>query len=149
MELYLVQHGEAYPEDLDPERRLTDRGRMETERIARYLYSIGAKPGKILHSGKTRAKETAEILAKYLESPVEKAEGLNPRDDPKPWAERLNSEEESLMIVGHLPFLERLVATLLGTEEPPIRFRYSGVAKMVRSEGGWRIEWFITPEVVP
>jgi len=149
MELYLVQHGEAYPEDEDPERRLTEKGRRETERIARYLYSIGERPEKILHSGKTRARETAEILAKYLDAPVEEAEGLKPRDDPRPWAERLERWEGSLMIVGHLPFLEHLVAILLGTGEPPIRFRYSGVAKLVRSGEGWVIKWFITPEVVP
>ena len=34
MNVYLVQHGEAKPKDVDPSRSLTERGREETERVA-------------------------------------------------------------------------------------------------------------------
>ena len=36
MNIYLVRHGEAVSEKLDPERPLTSSGRQEVERIGRY-----------------------------------------------------------------------------------------------------------------
>ncbi len=149
MMLYLVQHGEAYPEDIDPERRLTEKGRSETERIARYLYSIGVKPAKIIHSPKTRAKETAEIIARYLGVETQVDKYLKPLDDPAIWVDRVKKLEEDVMLVGHLPHLARLAASLLGGSEEMIRFRYSGVVALENSGGKWVLKWFITPEVVP
>ena len=37
MKLYLVRHGEAYPETVDPSRPLTDKGKSETQKIANCL----------------------------------------------------------------------------------------------------------------
>lgn len=46
--LYLVQHGKAFDEKVDPERRLTPEGVAETERIAKYLNSIGIIVAEII-----------------------------------------------------------------------------------------------------
>src|SRR5437899_75323 len=84
MECYLVQHGEAKPEQEDPARPLTDRGRREVERVARAARRSGVGVAEILHSGKLRAQQTAELLAAAL-SPVggvRAVAGLAPTDDP-------------------------------------------------------------------
>ncbi|WP_054857975.1 phosphohistidine phosphatase SixA [Vulcanisaeta sp. JCM 16159] len=149
--LYLVQHGKAFDEKVDPERRLTPEGVSETERIARYLNGIGITVAEIVHSGKARARQTAEILAKYLGvSNVREADGLNPNDDPRIWFERLSGLDHDLMIVGHLPHLSRLVS-LLVTGSPDVKvveFRYSGVLRLNRVESNWVINLFITPDLV-
>jgi phosphohistidine phosphatase len=148
--IFLVQHGKAYTEAEDPERRLTPEGIAETEKVARHLAAVGVRPAEIIHSGKTRARQTAEILARHLGAPVREGEGLGPNDNPTPWALRL-SETDNIMVVGHLPHLSRLAALLL-TGDPAkevIKFRYSGVLALVKEQGRWATAWYITPDVVP
>ena len=150
MRIYLVQHGKSYSKEEDPERRLTEEGIKETEKIARYLYEVGVKPTKIFHSGKKRAEMTAEIFSKHLGvEEVEKIEGINPLDDPKTVFEKLRNIEYDVMIVGHLPHLSKLTSKLVGSKEEVVKFRYSGVLSIKRVEEGYRIEWYITPDLIP
>lgn len=148
MSVYLVQHGKAYDESVDPERSLTPEGLEETRRVARLLAKIGARPAKIYHSGKKRARQTAEVLGQALGAPVEEAPGLGPNDDPAPWRDALNRAAEDVMIVGHLPHLSRLASALLVGDpaKEVVRFRYSAVLKLERAEA-WRIAWLITPDL--
>ena len=81
MKLYLIQHGEAKPEAEDPERSLTVHGEEETKRVSLRASNLNIVPSRIFHSGKLRAKQTAELVAKGLRiSPgsVEAVQGLNP-----------------------------------------------------------------------
>ena len=80
MEIYLVQHGEAKPESEAPERPLTDKGRTEVESVAYYVAGLGVKVSRIVHSGKLRAKQTAEIFAQKLRPSQDTVgqEGLGP-----------------------------------------------------------------------
>ena len=43
MKLYLMQHGEAQPEEQDPARPLTDRGRAEVEPVVRVSTSVSRR----------------------------------------------------------------------------------------------------------
>ncbi len=150
--VYLVQHGKAFDEKVDPERKLTPEGVEETERIAKYLGNLGVSVHEIVHSGKARARQTAEILAKYLGARVvREVDGLNPNDDPTIWAKRINELNNDLMIVGHLPHLSRLVSLMIvgNSNAKIVEFRYSGVLRLVKSGDTWAIAWFITPELVP
>ena len=149
--IYLVQHGKAFDEKVDPERSLTPDGVNETTLIASYLARLSVSVDLIIHSGKKRALQTAEILAKHLgvES-VNAVEGLNPNDDPSLIASRLSELGGRVMIVGHLPHLSKL-ASLLITGNPNnqlIKFRYSGVVRLGLTNGQWVIEWYITPELI-
>ena len=63
MRLYLVQHGDALPEQVDPERPLSAEGRRDVEAVARLLASAGTRAVRVAHSGKLRAQQTAEVLA--------------------------------------------------------------------------------------
>ncbi len=151
MELYLVQHGEAKPEAEDPERSLTNQGVETVRRMASWAAQVGLKVDQIRHSGKRRAEPTAALLAERL-SPaggVIAVEGLKPNDDPRPTVESLRSGHESLMFVGHLPYLSRLVSLLVvgDPEGGVIRFRQAGIVCLTREEGKWAINWVMPPDL--
>lgn len=149
MKIYLVQHGESKPETEDPSRPLTDKGRNEVESVARHIASLGLEVSQIWHSGRLRAKQTADILAQHLMPPrgVNQQEGLGPLDDPEKAKELLLQVRESLLIVGHLPHLSKLVSLLIlgETDKEVIRFRMGGMVCLARSGDSWLIDWAITP----
>ena len=66
MALFLVQHGISAHKEIDPEKGLTDHGKTETERIAGVAKGYGIRVARIIHSGKKRARQTAEILQNIL-----------------------------------------------------------------------------------
>jgi phosphohistidine phosphatase len=152
VELYLVQHGEAKPEEQDPARPLTDRGREDAARVARAAARSGLRVTAIHHSGKLRARQTAEILAAELkpEKGVSQLDGLAPNDDPH-LAERVALRQSApVLLVGHLPHLSRL-ASLLLVGDPSreiIAFRMGGMVCLDRGdEGLWRLRWALVPEL--
>ena len=109
--------------------------------------------GSIRHSGKTRAAQTAEVLAERLQplTGVSAVEGLKPLDDQMPWAERLKGEQDNLMLVGHLPFVARLAALLVAGDPnvEVVRFQPGGVLCLERDEaGGWAIAWLVVPALL-
>jgi phosphohistidine phosphatase len=153
MQLYLVQHGEAKPEHEDPQRGLAEQGWATVEHVARFLEPLKLTPRVIEHSDKLRARQTAEILAARLYPPegTRQVAGIAPNDPVESMVERLKREAEPLMIVGHLPYLSRLVSRLLGL--PPdhlaVRFRMGGIVRLGRDEyGQWAIEWALPPEAI-
>ena len=150
MRLYLVQHGEARPESEDPERSLTARGEKETRKVSDATKRVSFRPAKIYHSGKKRAEQTAGIIAAALDLPAQVGQGLNPNDDIRPWVERISAEAEDLMIVGHLPFLEKLASFLVCDEgTKAVLFRYSAIVCLEKKEAGrWAVDWVLKPEMV-
>ena len=108
MALFLVQHGLSAAKDIDPERRLTSQGKVETERIAQVAKGYGIKVEKIVHSGKKRAEQTAAIYhaALSLKNPLEVVSGINPLDDVRTFAGSIIPGSD-LMVVGHMPFMQR------------------------------------------
>jgi phosphohistidine phosphatase len=152
MDLYLVQHGEAKPEAEDPERSLTDRGADTVRRMASWAAQVGVRVDQIRHSGKRRSEQTAALLAERL-SPAEgviAVEGLNPNDDVRPVAEALRAEHESLMLVGHLPFLSRLASLLVAgnPEGGIVRIRQAGIVCLSQEGGKWAVNCVMPPELL-
>jgi phosphohistidine phosphatase len=151
VQIYLVQHGEAKPEAQDPTRPLTDRGREEVQRVAERATALGIQVAEIRHSGKLRARQTAEIFAAAL-SPsrgMREMEGLAPADNPGKARAAIELAREPLMLVGHLPHLSRL-ASLLLVGDPGreiIRFRNGAIVCLVQAEGRWLLQWVLTPEL--
>jgi len=152
MRVYLVQHAEAVPDDLDPEQPLTPAGRETARRVARWLAATGrARPAEILHSTKARAKQTAEIFARALATPpLREVDGLCPGDDVDPAAEAVRSAPGDLMLVGHLPHLNRLASFLVSGDAAAdvVRFRNAGVICLERQGTQWAILWSVVPELV-
>ncbi len=152
MELYLVRHGDAMSKSEEAERPLTDLGRQDAKKVANYLQKIGVKPAQIRHSGKARARETAEIIGEALNpgGGVVQVPGIKPNDDVRTVMESLWQESKSIMLVSHLPLLERLSALLLSgdAEHSVLRFEKCGVVCFVRDEGKWIIRWMVDPGMV-
>ena len=141
--IYLVQHGEAKSKEEDPERSLTEKGRRDVEKVAVWAAKTGLKIEQIRHSGKRRAAETAEIFAEKLtlKKNVIAVSGIAPNDDVESVANILEQESHSIMIVGHLPFLNRLTSRLLvGNSEPTVvRFRNGGLVGLSCDSGNWSV----------
>lgn len=150
MELYLMQHGEASSKDEDPDRPLTDRGRAEVERVARVAARVDVAPYEVRHSGKTRARQSAEILARALGVGAREAPGLAPNDDPATTRAEIEGLEEQVALVGHLPHLDRLASLLVAgdPERGVVAFENGGLVALVRDEAGWRVRWIATPGLV-
>jgi len=152
MEIYLVQHGEPKSEAEDSQRPLTDNGKRVVESVAGYVAAMGLEISGIIHSGKLRAKQTAELFAQHFlpSQGIKEESGLGPLDDPHQAKELVKQAERPLMIVGHLPHLGRLASLLiLGTlEKEVIRFRMGGVVCLTKWDDNWSIKWALTPELI-
>ena len=153
MAIYLVQHGAAKAETEDPQRSLTDEGRRTVERIGDHLARCGVALDRIEHSDKLRARQTAEILAAKLHPAhgTVQVSSLAPNDDVEPTRVRLNQETGTVMVVGHLPHLSRLVSRLfaLPTDHALVRFQMGGVVKLDRDASGhWVLCWMFTSELL-
>ncbi|MET0012453.1 MAG: phosphohistidine phosphatase SixA [Sedimenticola sp.] len=152
MKLYLVQHGEALAKDVDPDRALSDQGKRDIQQIATFLKQTNIRVGCVFHSGKTRARQTAEILATALYSAgtVETLEGINPKDDPAPLLEQAISWETDTLVVGHLPYMSRAVSLFLTGDKAceAVSYRPGSLVCMERTEDGeWLLDWMIRPEL--
>lgn len=143
MSVWLMQHGLAEEEAVDPRKPLSAEGWRQVEAVADLLFALPARPARILHSGKLRAEQTANIVSAALSVPAEHHLGLDPADIVEPWVPRVSAEE--LLIVGHLPFLGKLAASLLGADV--VRFTPGGVVHFDRHGGGWQVVWALTPEL--
>ena len=152
MNLYLVQHGEAEPKSEDSERLLTARGRDDVARVAAFARQAGVSVHQIRHSGKRRAEETAAILAEHLApvSGVSAMAGLAPKDDVAGVAELVNHETEPLMLVGHLPFLDRLAGLLVAgdPDKSVVSFQRGGIVCLQRDPKAWAVGWVVTPDLI-
>jgi phosphohistidine phosphatase len=149
--LYLVQHGQAKSEEEDPDRSLTDQGAVDVQRVARHAVEVwGMHADRVVHSGKRRARQTAEVWAELLEVAAEQADSLAPNDDPSTWVERVRSETEDLLLIGHLPHLRRLAGMLVtGSDDAPIvAFRPGGLVGLDRADTGWSIWLVLPPETI-
>jgi phosphohistidine phosphatase len=151
VEVYLVQHGEARPESEDPARPLSDGGRAEVELVACRMAEAGVRPASIVHSGKLRAMQTAEILSRYLEprGDVSERSGLNPLDEPEAAKQLIEGAGGPLMLVGHLPHLSRLASLLVSgnVDGEVVQFRMGGVVCLSEAGGNWLVKWAFIPEI--
>ena len=123
----------------------------QVERIAALAREYGVVVSAISHSGKKRARQTAEILAGRLnpEKGIREIEGLAPLDD----VTKLNLKAGAdLMLVGHLPFMEKLTSYLVaGSFDRPkvLKFQNGGIVCLDRDPetDAWFIKWTLFPRV--
>ncbi len=149
MRIYLVQHGLALDARDNPERPLSPQGLEDVTRTAGFL-SLFEKPKPLLvvHSGKKRAQQTAEMFAQAWQvNDVRFAEDLSPNDDPEIWANKLQEMSDDIMIVGHLPYLPKLASLLIrgDSEVETVKFRNGGVLCLEKSDASYTVLWHINP----
>lgn len=153
MRLYLVQHGEALAEQLDPARPLSEAGEADVRLLAAFLAGRALHVAQIAHSGKLRARQTAELLAGALAPPPPVAErpNLNPNDPPEDLARELAKRQDDVMLVGHLPFMGRLAALLVSgrPHDDIVAFTPGSVVCLERAgQERWSVAWMLRPELL-
>ena len=161
--LYLVHHGDAVGPEIDPARPLSTRGRVEVDILAEKAAERGVKPAVIWHSGKLRARQTAEGFWRRCNplSTLTAARGLQPSDPtaliiealafrshciaamPEGSALSEQSDSTDIMLVGHFPHMPRLLARLLtgDADAPPADFPLNGMVALEEVDGRWVEKW--------
>lgn len=153
MKIYLVQHGEACAKEVDPDRPLTDQGKADIERLAAFLKRAGIQVERVIHSGKLRAAQTAELLAHAIAAGVEleSCSLINPNDNPRTFDWQSDSRDRDTLVVGHLPFMAKLVSHLLIEDENRhiTAWQPGSIVCLQREDAGpWRVNWMIRPELL-
>lgn len=154
MKLFLVQHGKQNPKEKDPEKGLSEKGTSDVQRVAAFVSPHIIHVSALWHSGKKRAAQSAEILARSIScrDGVLTREGLSPLDPIEPIFDAIGGRSDDLMIVGHLPFLSKLLSRLVTGSETPevVAFQQGGIVCLERdTQGLWRIRWMVFPDLLP
>lgn len=152
MKLYLAQHGDSMSKIENPDRPLSAKGRVDVDAVGKFLGRTGISVESILHSGKLRAQQTAELLAAGLAPGcvLETNENINPLDLPVVAAEEIDQWQDDVLLVGHLPHLAKLATLLLTNREEPaiITFTPGTVACLERTERkDWSLKWLLSPDL--
>jgi phosphohistidine phosphatase len=139
--LFLVHHADAVPPDVDHLRPLSSAGLAQAARVADALAARGAKPAAVWHSGKLRARQTAEACWRVLNplATFAAVRGLRPEDDPQVLAGALGAEIADVLAAGHMPHLPRLLFLLTGRGD----FPQHGAVAVEKTEKGWVERWRI------
>jgi phosphohistidine phosphatase len=163
MNLYLLRHGIAVEPgtagyELDSERPLTARGKNRLRAAARAMKKLALSFDLILSSPFLRAKQTAEIIAKDLKLRKQLAfsDDLTPAGNPRLLIQQLNQcrpEPESVLLVGHEPYLGKLVALLAsGNTSLEIDFKKGGLCKLevefLQYGRCAKLVWLLTPRLM-
>jgi len=139
-DVVIMRHGHALSAGEDPERGLSEEGRLESREVAGRLAAAGVRVDQVLHSGKKRARETAEILSEAIGGGAnpQRRGGLEPFDFVEGMAMELGGVSAATAVVGHLPHLDRLLARLLRRSDAPT-LGTSYAAHLRRSGASWEL----------
>lgn len=151
MNLFLVHHGDAVGPEIDPRRPLSPTGLHAVERLAADAAARGARPAVVWHSGKLRARQTAQAFWRACNALAEfsASRDLQP-DDPPAWmADRLRGETRDVLIAGHFPHLPRLLALLVRDTTGSSSFPLHGAVALTTEDEGetWRELWRIAQHI--
>jgi len=117
MLLYFLRHGDAssHSRFQDGERPLTDLGNQQAAYVGKFLQHTKARINVILTSPLTRACETGAMVQSIIQTPrVESTEYLVNGTDPRQlWEQISELDAESILLVGHEPFLSKIISLLL------------------------------------
>ena len=155
MKLYLVRHGDAVPENENADRPLSAKGDADVRALAAFIARSGARVARVIHSGRARARETAVLFAEVIGpgKMVEEAEsGLGPNESTELLARVADAMEENLMVVGHDPFMTRMISRLAAGDENAgvVALEPGSVACLDRGANGdaWTINWIAGPTLL-
>ncbi len=149
MHLFLVHHGDAVGPEADVRRPLSPRGQASVERLAAMTAARGARPVVVWHSGKLRARQTAQSFWRACNALATFAatRDLQPADPPGWMRDRLCGESRDVLIAGHFPHLPGLLALLLtGRDDQTATFPQHGIVALQSEDAGqsWVESWRLT-----
>ena len=139
--LLILRHGKSSWKNLrlaDHDRPLKARGKRDAPRMGRLLRDEALTPDLIISSTAERALATAELaaLACDYEGTIETTRDFY-HAAPEAYIERLQElpdEVRRVMVVGHNPGMEELIAELTGEEE---RFPTAALAQVALPIEHW------------
>lgn len=136
----------------DAVRPLTEKGRQQSERLGLFLAAAGFRPDAILSSPKTRATETARLVAAALDVRVDVVDDLGEPLDLETLEQLLHSAGDPVrpLLVGHDPDFSLLAAELVGISELPIRkasLVRIDVTRPLEPEQGV-LRWLLPPDLL-
>jgi phosphohistidine phosphatase len=142
LRLHVMRHGPAEdraPTGRDFDRALTAEGRVVVQRMAEALRAITPSAPRIFASPRRRAAETAALVAEAFalgDGAVELRDELDGEDAiPLRFANELAAEAGEALLVGHQPFVEELVRSLLYPARPALLgFRTATIVSLVAPE---------------
>ena len=149
MNLYILQHGEAVPKEIDPERPLSEHGNRDIRILALHMQNMDVQLGHVFHSGKLRAEQSARLIAETLSPEILpiKTEGLNPNDDPTVIIGDIEQMNENILIASHMPFVSRLCSMLLtGTTEAEFSSVPGTLFCLEKAEVKWHLAYMLRPD---
>ncbi|MGD2112264.1 MAG: phosphohistidine phosphatase SixA [Gammaproteobacteria bacterium] len=153
MKLYLVQHGNAVDKEIDPQRPLSEQGEQDVKAMATFLRGAGVRVERVWHSGKRRAGQTADILARKLlaKGEARPIEGIHPNDPVEAFATDADVWDQDTLVAGHQPFMGRLVAYLVAgdADRAVVEFLPGSVVCLERRDvNDWVVCWMLRPELL-
>jgi phosphohistidine phosphatase len=146
--LVLVHHSDAVGPEMDPQRPLSVEGRQHAARLAAEAAARGVRPEVIWHSGKLRARQTADAFRSACNPSAQFSaiRGLQPTDPPEWMRDRLIGDGRQILITGHFPSLPRLLRLLVtgATDGGADEFPLHGLVALELGENGlWVMAWKI------
>ena len=146
-----MRHGEALSPQIDPERGLSDSGKLKIQAVAAHLKKSDISFQHIFHSKKKRARETAEIMARTLSPNVELKihDYIKPEDDPSIILSEINRWTEDTLIASHLPFVPNLITQLTGEDAYLTKITFeTGTIVCLEKDKSWKILWSTAPSEI-
>ena len=133
MVAYFLRHADAEPRTTsDHERKLTSKGREQSEKVGKFLVRYGLLPEIILTSPLVRARQTARIVAEALNnSDVHEVDWLACGMTAETCLMELKARQgaASVLLVGHEPDFSEAIAAILGIKDSAaIKVRKAAVA---------------------
>ena len=136
----------------DEVRPLTEKGRRQSERLGAFLAAAGFRPDAILTSPKTRAAETARLVAAALDLDVTVVAELGEPLDLESVEALLHSagDPSRPLLVGHDPDFSMLAAELVGVSE--LTLRKTALVRIDATRplepGGGVLRWLVPPDLL-
>lgn len=115
-----MHHAEVGDTKQTPRAALTEKGRAQCVRLGARLRAIGVMPARILHSDKTWAIETAQLVAAQIGAQDRIGEPAYPIHTGYPIAPFIADVRESksdILMCGHTEFITRAAAYLVNGDE--------------------------------
>ena len=117
--------------------------------LAQKAAERGAKPDVIWHSGKLRARQTAEAYWKRCNplAAFSAIRGLQPTD-PTNWiVDSIAEETRHILLAGHFPHLPRLLGRLMtgNSNAGSVDFPLNGIVALEAVDGRWVEKWRMKP----
>jgi phosphohistidine phosphatase len=119
MQIYIMRHGQAEMMAFsDAERNLTDIGREESERMAKYLVKEGVTLDAVLVSPYVRAQQTWQSVSPFFDgiTNIQTLPCLTPSGSARKTVNELLALQaegvKSVLIVSHLPLVGYIVGEL-------------------------------------